>query len=148
MQSKDYKHTQFGWMVFLFSFLPGAIILILALSNKYDERLKENFLLGAFILFSLLLLFHSLKIHVADETITVSFGIGLIRKTISIVEIENCIVKKQRGITLWSIFSFNAVEIIFKNKSQKLRIGTDNPEELCEAINERMKILNQTETEK
>ena len=140
-----YKHTQVGWVMGLILFLIGVVILITAISNKEYGHLKGNLLLGAFFLFSILLLFNSLTAVVSNEHVKVYFGSGLISKTIPIEQIQNCTVVRKgfvlgwgirigRGYTLWNVSGVDSVELTLENKKRKFRIGTDKPEELCDAI--------------
>jgi hypothetical protein len=140
-----YKHTQFGWVIVLILLLTGAIVIVAAFSNQETKHLKESLLLGAFIIFTLLLLFYSLTTEVTDEDVKVSFGSGLIRKTISLHEIESCTVKRNQlvlgwgirlgmNFTLWNVSGFDSVELTFRDKKWKFRVGTDQPQELCDAI--------------
>ena len=145
-----YKHTQFGWVMVLLLLLSGAVLLIAAISNKNIEHLKESLLLGAFIVFSGLLLFNSLTAVVSDEYIKVYFASGLISRTIPLEKVTDCIVIKRKfllgwgirfgpGYTLWNVSGLNSVELTLRDRNWKFRIGTDKPEELCDAINAALK---------
>ncbi|MFI5164176.1 MAG: hypothetical protein ACHQHP_02895 [Bacteroidia bacterium] len=145
-----YKHTQFGWVIVLLLLLAGAVILIVAISNKEYEHLKVSLLPAAFIIFSCLMLFHSLTAVVTNENVKVYFASGLISKTIPLEKIIGCSVLKNKlvagwgirigiGFTLWNVSGLDSVELTFKDKNWKFRIGTDKPEELFQAITSAIK---------
>ncbi|MBI4945097.1 MAG: hypothetical protein HY840_01700 [Bacteroidetes bacterium] len=134
-----YKHTQFGWVIVFGLLLVGSIILITGISNKEFRHLKESFLLGAFIIFSILLLFNSLTTVVSDKNVKVYFANGLIRNTFPLEEIQSCTVIRKKfllgwgirfghGYTLWNVSGFNSIELTLKERNWKFRIGTDMPE--------------------
>lgn len=139
-----YEHAQFGWVTVLGLLIVGGGVLISGLSHSPQEA--RSALLGtAAVLFILVLLFHSLKTRVSDTEIKVSFGIGLISRYIPLHTIESCKVIKKGfilgwgirfglGFTIWNVSGFDSVELKFKDKDRRFRIGTDRPEELCEAI--------------
>jgi len=140
-----YKHTQFGWVMVFGLLLVGAIILITAISNRDYLHLKGILLSGAFVLFSILLLFNSLTAVVSDKNVKVYFGSGLVHRTIPLEQIQDCTVVRKGfvlgwgirvgfGVTMWNVSGFDSVELTLKDSNWKFRIGTDKPDELCDAI--------------
>lgn len=138
-----YKHTQFGWVIVV-GVLLVALVMFLT-RNGMPSGTDGALLIGLSVLFLILLLFHSLTAEVSDENVKVYFGIGLIRKTIPLREIESCVVQSNKfllgwgirfglSFTLWNVSGFDAVELTFKGKKWKFRIGTDRPQELCDEI--------------
>ena len=96
------------------------------------------------ILLVSLALFHSLTVRVSRNDIVLCFGIGLIRKSFVIDDIQSATIvrnrwyigwgiKKIRGGWLYNVSGFDAVEIQLKN-DRRYRIGTDQPRELLAAI--------------
>jgi len=91
-----------------------------------------------------LFFFHSLTVTVSREYIVLRFGIGLIWKRFSVIDVQEATIVRNRwyygwGIRLtphgwlFNVSGFNAVEIRLKN-GRKYRIGTDKPVELLSAI--------------
>ncbi|TNE44857.1 MAG: hypothetical protein EP343_29650 [Deltaproteobacteria bacterium] len=92
------------------------------------------------------LLFSGLTVEVTESSIKLSFGIGLIHRTIERDQIES--VKKVRnswwygfGIRytphgwMWNIAGLDAIEITYPN-GDKFRIGTDEPDKLLQVLKE------------
>ncbi|MBR9699181.1 hypothetical protein GOV09_01855 [Candidatus Woesearchaeota archaeon] len=137
-----YKRTQIGYLI-LFSFLI-TIALIFYLSSQ--EEAPVEWLVGFFFL--LIPLFSTLTVSVTDR-ITVRFGIGLIRKNFVLEDIVSCKQVRNRwwygwGIRyfgrgwLYNIHGLDAVELQFKN-GKVARIGTAEPDKLCNAIKMRLR---------
>ena len=144
------KHTQFGWVITMLCLLVGAILLITAISIKGEDSRLGILLFVAFVLFTCLLLFHSLTTIVTDEHVRVYFGGGIIRKKIPLDKIIACCALKNKfvlgwgirfgsGYILWNVSGLDAIELTLKDKKWKFRIGTDKPEELSEAISYTLK---------
>ncbi len=97
----------------------------------------------------ILLVLFRLTVTLDDEAIRLSFGIGIIRKAIPLESVISCKTVRNRAWWGWGIKMFfdgispagwlynvdglNAVELEMKNGS-RLRIGTDEPDELQAAI--------------
>ena len=90
------------------------------------------------------ILFRSLTVRISPSDISLSFGIGLIRKNFSIADICSVKVvrnrwyngfgiKKIRGGWLYNVSGLDAIEIQLKNE-RKYRIGTDQPKKLLAAV--------------
>lgn len=86
-----------------------------------------------------------MTVKVDDKKIYVKYGIGLIRKRILLDRIKSCKIVRNKwwhgfGIRyigrgwLYNISGLNAVELEFKDNNRIIRIGTDEPTELCNAI--------------
>jgi len=100
------------------------------------------------LLLVILALFHSLTVRVSAELIHLSFGIGLVSKSIAVREIESASIartrwyngwgiKKISGGWLFNISGFDTVELKLGNGRRYL-IGTDEPERLYEVIESAM----------
>ena len=91
-----------------------------------------------------LVLFHSLTVEVTRHEILLRFGIGLIRKSYAVADVQSVSAVRIRwwhgwGIHytpagwLYNVSGFDAVELQFTN-GRKVRIGTDEPQKLQNAI--------------
>jgi hypothetical protein len=137
----NYKHTQIGWVtlaacvgiVILFKFLPAphappqtilAIVTLLALS--------------------IIALMGGLTVEVDDALVKLKFGVGIIRKTFGLEEIETCRPVRNKwwwgwgirlipGGWLYNVSGLDAVELVLKS-GKVFRIGTDEPRELADFI--------------
>lgn len=113
--------------------------------------------LSIFVAISLLfitvtLIFYQLRVSVWADILMISFGIGLIWKSIRISSIESIKIVKSPlyfgwGIrmipngTMYNISGSKAIEITFNNSPRIVRIGSKHPEKLKYEIEERLKIL-------
>ena len=147
----EYKHTQIAYvMIYIIGAVLAANILLIAiLSIKLD--IEPAWLLpviGTSVIVPLsgcLLVFYKLTVEIKDGFLRFWFGPGLIRKKIALDEIISCNPVKNRwwygyGIhftpygTLYNVSGPDAVQIEMKS-GKKLRLGTDEPEKLADAIN-------------
>jgi hypothetical protein len=91
-------------------------------------------------------LFYQLTITVTEETVSFRMGIGLIRKSYRISNIESCNSVQNNlllglgihyfmGGVLYNVSGRKAIELHFKNHRKVVRIGTDRPEEIAKLIN-------------
>ncbi|MEO1971947.1 MAG: hypothetical protein ABGX07_10350 [Pirellulaceae bacterium] len=143
----EYEHTQSGTLVrvligvFVLP-LGVAAIAILATGNSAEAAIRVA--IPAVILAIALALFHSLTVRGSHNESALVFGIGLIRKSFVIHDIETAGIvrnrwyngwgiKKIRGGWLYNVSGFDAIEIQLKN-DRRYRIGTDQPQELLAAI--------------
>ncbi len=138
-----YKHTQFG-LVTLASLVVSGIV---AGYVVYDLQDWAGVAVSATILF-IVLLFASLTIVVDSEAVRLRFGIGLIRKTFKLSDIESVRVVRNSWLYGWGIrytphgwlynvSGLGAVELL-RRDGKKTRIGSDEPEKLAEAISSAM----------
>ena len=94
--------------------------------------------------------FRSLTVEVDNERIRLLFGDGLVEKDVKMAEIESVRPTRTNPLQGWgvhwigdgwlyNVYGLSAVEL--KMKSGKLVvIGTDEPTELCEAVNEQLRL--------
>ena len=119
--------------------LTCLIILLFSLGG-----INLGSLIAAAILLLILFLFGGLTTRVDAVSLNLSFGIGVIRKSILLKDIESAESVKNRwwygfGIRLtphgwmWNMKGLSAVEITYKT-GKKFRIGTTNPEGLLTAL--------------
>lgn len=141
-----YQHTQTGLLT---RRLLRAISIITAGSGLFvalRSTLRSIPLLASSaIVFVCATLFDSLTVRVSHDLVEISFGIGIIRKQFDVGNIRRASVVKNKwyygwGIRLtphgwlYNVSGLDAVEILMDNGKQ-YRIGTDQPNELENAIN-------------
>ena len=140
-----YQHTQTGLLT---RRLLRAISIITAGSGLFvalRSTLRSIPLLASSaIVFVCATLFDSLTVRVSHDLVEISFGIGIIRKQFDVGNIRRASVVKNKwyygwGIRLtphgwlYNVSGLDAVEILMDNGKQ-YRIGTDQPNELENAI--------------
>jgi hypothetical protein len=95
------------------------------------------------------ILFYRLKIVIDDKAIRICYGIGLIKTQFSLDKIDTVKVvnnssllgfgiRYTKGFTLYNIDGTSGIELTFKDGSQKVRIGTNLPNQLIDYINRRI----------
>lgn len=150
---QKYQSFQFIWL--LIAILPPIMIwLFYAWAAQIGSNpipLLAMLVLEAAFAFAFLL-FHGLRVTVTEEQIELKFGIGLIRKTIQIADIESVTVVRNKwyyglGIRLipngmlYNAHGLDAVELKFWKKKSVIRIGSAEPRRLKAEIEQRMKTL-------
>ncbi len=138
-----YRHNQTGWLtivLFLLVLIPIGVAYV-------ATKLWLLLLFAAFFLI-LLALFFSLQTVIEKDQLRVSFGIGLISRTIALGDVRAARAVRNKWYYGWGIrylgpdgWMFNiagldAVELEFKS-GKKFRIGTDDATGLLAAINPR-----------
>jgi hypothetical protein len=134
------------WMIFILMiaslFCLNAIINTLA-----DNGVGLTILIGVLIVLQVCMaLFYQLTITVTEETVSFRMGIGLIRKSYRICDIQSCNAVQNNlllglgihyfmGGVLYNVSGRKAIELHFKNRNKVVRIGTDRPEEIAKLIN-------------
>ncbi len=142
-----YRKSQFGTTLVGILFVPLIAIIII----NFTIQKKSIYILASVLIFFIIiiLLFFKLSIHVNKERIRISFGIGIIKKSFIVNEIISCKIVKNPWYYSWGIHTtpkgwiYNVsgsrgIEIEMKN-GRVYRIGSPEPEKLCEAINNAMK---------
>lgn len=146
MENETYKHTQMGWTTSIAVFVP-LLICLGAIFTVPDEAAEvRNVLIAvAVILAIVLLLFFTLTVRVNATHLQVSFGPGLIRRTITRADIESIEAVRNKwwygfgiryvpsGGWMFNTSGLDAVQLVFKN-GKRFRIGTDDPEGLVTAL--------------
>jgi hypothetical protein len=144
--NKPYHHTQIGY-VSLVALGAGVLLLIgLILANGFEG-------VGLVVLLILavcLVMFATLTVKIDEEALTIRFGPGPIQKRFRLADISSCRVVKNPWYYGWGIHltpsgwlaqrnvsGFWAVELQMKN-GQKYRLGTDDPEGLVQAVQDRL----------
>jgi hypothetical protein len=144
---KTTKFTQFGTFS-LVAMLPILIfVMIMLIVTGFNDTLPAIILIFVIVtLIICLLIFYKLTIDIDDTHVAFSLGIGLVKKKYALKDIDECRPVKNNllygiGIRLtpdgwlYNVSGLYAIELTFKNKKFKVRIGTDKPEEVAETIN-------------
>jgi hypothetical protein len=136
---KEYKRTQIGYLLIIA--LGAATLLIGYLSVRTTN--PGAILLLAFMLLCLIL-FATLTVEVNDRAINIRFGMGVIRKSFLLQDVQAYRAVKNPWYYGWGIhlipdgWLFNvsgweAVELQMKN-GRRYRIGTDDARGLMDAM--------------
>jgi hypothetical protein len=135
-----YRHTQFGVLTI------ATFIGVLAIAGVIFFQSKEVIgivMAGVFVLIALA--FSSLTVSVDGGAVRFFFGIGIIRKTYLLSDIESARPVRNSWLYGWGIrytphgwlynvSGLGAVELQLRS-GKKVRIGSDEPERLADAIN-------------
>ena len=150
-QMSEYSHRQNGTLI---KILVGiAIIWCLAIAvwgYASGELIGStiSLVVGLVLIFALVL-FGSLTVQVTRKNINAAFGVGWIQFNIDVSKIQSAETVRNHWIYGWGIrwiprgrlynvSGFNAVELEMEN-GRRIRIGTDEPERLKEAIKASMR---------
>jgi hypothetical protein len=142
-----YEHTQIGHVI-IWSLL--AIILIASGALIGSPFHREPAVIVSIILLVCLVLFYRLRITIEDETLCASFGPGIIRKRVGLVQIVGCEPIRIRwwygwGIHLtpygwlYNVSGFDAVAITLRD-GRKFAFGTDDPDGLTAGIRDAIRV--------
>jgi hypothetical protein len=126
-------------------------LIILIISGFEDMILVSTFGFLALTMVICLLIFYKLTIYLSDTSISFKLGIGLITRKYLIAEIQSCKAVRNDPLSgigirmipggwLYNVSGLRAVELTFKNKKSKVRIGTDKPDEITEILSKMIKI--------
>ena len=140
------KFTQSGTFSIMVTLSCIILCIVMLFIIGFDEALPVVILCFVILLFIVcLLIFYKLTITIDDTHLTFSMGIGLISKSYPLSDIESCTPVRNSflygvGIHmtssgwLYNVSGLNAVEVSFKNRKSKIRIGTDRPDEVAAAF--------------
>jgi hypothetical protein len=148
--SKKFREFTFGWTIFAVMIPTFGLLVFLYITGMGDRPLS----LGGFIAISAVMaatcvLFYGLTTEVTEDTITVSFGAGLIRKSIPFSRITSVEPARSPWYYGWGVrlipngMMFNisgtqSVELRFKDSRRVFRIGTKSPLALKQEIAKRI----------
>lgn len=135
----EYRHTQAGWQVY-------GVLIPLALFLMYTLITREPAVFGILVLIwgVVIALFGWLTVDINARRMLISFGVGLIRRTISLDTIQGFAPVRNRwwygwgvrftphGI-LYNVSGLKAVELLLHD-GRRVRVGTDEPEALARAL--------------
>lgn len=141
-----YRRTQPAWFILIGLSVPVIVTVLIGMVAGIGEQ--QTIAGAAFTCGMMMLvgsLFASLTVIVDSGQIFVRFGPGLIRKTISINEIESARPVRNSGWWgwgiriipggwMWNVSGLEGVELTMKN-GKLFRIGTDDPLALSNVIN-------------
>ena len=138
-----YKHTQIGWVTGIS--LGMGVLLCIHIGIQEPNWILFS-VLG--VLMICLILFSTLTVLADHRSIVVWFGPGVIRKRLSLEEIESSKVVRYHWLCGWGIrkipkgWMFNvsglhAVELSLKS-GKVFRIGTDEPQKLNNFVRTRL----------
>ncbi len=138
MVELPYDHAQPGWLI---RWIIGGILLGLGVMAPSTTQFLW---IPASIMFVVLVLFHSLRARVDRHQVQLSFGIGVISRSIDVGRIASCEVVTTPwffgyGIRyvfdgwMWNVSGPWSVRLEYTDGTH-FRIGTDRPEDLKAAI--------------
>lgn len=138
-----YRHTQYGFFMLVVFLITGILIAVVTLQILAENRVPSAIgVLGVYLLG--VLMFYSFTVGISGEKLQFWFGIGVIRKTITLSEIRSTKevnnpwyyfwgVKLIPGGWLYAIAPGTAVEIELKD-GRIVQLGTNQPQKLIQAI--------------
>ncbi len=141
-----YKHVQFGTLTV--SLLVAAIVLLALLGFIVEwHTVTIGVLLTLLVCVAL---FYSLTVEISNDHLGIHFGVGIVKKRFEIKDIEKAYPVRNRwyygwGIRLilhgwlYNVSGLDAIEIVMSS-GKRYRIGTDQPNELAQAVNEARKL--------
>jgi len=147
-----YRHTQYGALMFIVFAITGILIGVVAPSILAEGRVLSAILMIGVYLFGLGM-FYSLTVEISEDNLTFWFGMGLVRKTIVLSEIQSTKVVKNPWYYFWGIKSIpggwfyaiapgTAIKIELRD-GRFIQLGTNQPKELNQAIeSERQRVGN------
>ncbi len=140
MRLRYYRHTQFGAAV------AGILLSLSAIAAGAELLTGPSALtvLGPVLMAVFLVLFGTLTVEIDESHLRFRFGIGLIRKSIPLAEIVEARPVRTTWTDGWGIHytahgwlyhvsGWEAVEITLTS-GQRLRLGTDEPQHLTQAL--------------
>ena len=141
-----YRHRQPGRLIWICMGLAAlmCIVLALLLPAPRPSRVMLSVLSGLFV--ALAWLFGSLTTVVREGVVEIHFGPGLISKRFPLGDFVSVVRNKWyygwgiriiRKGWLYNVSGLDAVELVRKN-GRVLRIGTDEPDALAQALREAM----------
>jgi glycerol uptake facilitator-like aquaporin len=140
----NYKHTQTGWLTLVVCGVLFVFLVVLSAHGPNPQARLIPLYVGVPILLIIMVLFGSLTVTVNDAAVMIQFGPGIIRKKISLADVESCHPVRNQwwwgwgirlipGGWLYNVSGLDAVELKMKN-GRVFRIGTDEPRRLAEFI--------------
>lgn len=135
-----YKHTQIGYIILALLGIGTAVLLTMMLTMGLNAVGVGVCAVLALVFF----LFGTLTVEVSPEEFSFRFGVGLIRKSIPISDIERCTVTTFPWYYGWGVrytpqgwlycvSGLAAVKLMLKS-GRVLQVGTDDAEGLCAAV--------------
>jgi len=145
----QYQHTQVGYAMIL-ALVVAAVLIGMGSTFQPPPAQEISFAISILLLITIPI-FYKLTITIDNKALRASFGVGIVRKRVSIGEIAGCEPIQIRwwhgwGIHLtpygwlYNVSGLDAVAIKLRS-GRKLAFGTDDPQGLAAAI-QRFKAAN------
>jgi len=143
-----FKETQNAYWVFILGIISIVpIVIVSKMQLEKIEILSNILIIVSIIIISITLLFYKLTIIICNEKFTISFGIGLIKKSIALINIDYQSIEEIKipwyygiglRITPYGIL-FNtkfgkALKLKSKDQKKSILVGTDNFEEIKKVL--------------
>src|ERR1035437_3834138 len=142
------KTSQTGWLI-IGIISPLTFFLIFQLFKEGMTDTSGTIILGSVIVIMIacLLIFYKLSISIDSNELKFWFGFGLVSKKYNLDQIKGCKPVRNSPLYGWGIrmipngwlynvSGLKAIELSFKQSSKKIRIGTNQPEEIAAYINQ------------
>lgn len=149
---KPYREFTFGWIIFAFALPVFGLQTYLFVNNLGDRPISNTgFILVTLLMVVICLLFYGMTTKITGDRISISYGLGLIRKNIPLARITSVEPAESPwwygwGIRLipkgmmYNISGTESVELKFNDTDRIFRIGTKNPSLLAREI--KLRIAN------
>ncbi len=141
-----YRKFQFGWVIVV-TFITVLVLLTLSYIKEWGTNPidKGGYIFMMMLFISILIMFFGMTVIITDNEIMIRLGIGLITKSIKLSEIQSVATVKYPvyfgygvritpGGVLYNVNGRHAVEIVLKNKKKTIQIGTNDWDNLRNAI--------------
>jgi hypothetical protein len=142
-----YKHTQIGWLMIVVAAIMLVFLPVTVIQGHGSTRGSGMGIVLGIAAIIILLFFSTLTVQLDNEAIAFSFGVvRLIRRTLLLKDVVSHKTVRGKwwcwswGIHGWprkgwlyNVSGLAAVEFVMRN-GMKYYIGTDEPDKLCEAI--------------
>jgi Na+-transporting NADH:ubiquinone oxidoreductase subunit NqrB len=83
-----YKHTQYGALMFVVFLLTGILIVVVGSTVMAEGRMLSAIWMICVYIFGFVMLY-SFTVEVSEQQLKFWFGIGVIRKTVALSEIQS-----------------------------------------------------------
>ena len=138
-----YKHTQYGILMFVVFLVTGILIAVVASAIIAEGRILSAILMICVYLIGLAM-FYSFTVEISAEKLKFWFGIGIVRKTYALSEVQSTKEIKNPWYYFWGVKSIpggwfyaiapgTAVEIELRD-GRIIQLGTNQPKKLNQAI--------------
>lgn len=148
---RKYEDFQWNWILIIGL---GAVVILLSFVLNDPAKPPLPFFASMLIQVLLILIplmFYGMRTTIDDEKITLKYGIGIISIKFDLSNIRSVTIVRNPwyygigiriipGGMLYNAHGFDAVEIQFKNKKHKVRIGTAEPEILQYEIEKQIEV--------
>lgn len=141
------KFTQSGTFSMIVMLLCIIVSIVLLFIVGFEETLVIVVFSFSILVFTIcMLIFYKMTIVIDDTHLSFIMGTGLIKKSYLLSDIESCKPVRNSPLAgigihmtssgwLFNVSGLSAVELSFKNRKSRIRIGTDKPDEVAEAVN-------------